>query len=108
MQDYHFPPEKDRFNRYKKVWAGEEVKEEAEVAETEVSGVSLQTVLAGLRHVNLKVHLMSESVRELPNRSKYARKFDVIVLGVGLSGCISAGLNAILKPAADVWVESLK
>ena len=108
MQDFHFPPERDRFLKYDKMWKGEEVKVEEVPEETKIDLAAVQTILPAFRKLNVKIHFLTEPLNNLHTRRKYHNRFDAAFIGIPSAHAIQPNLNSLLKPNALITVETFK
>jgi hypothetical protein len=94
LEDYHFPPEMDRYSKYRKQWAGEEA-EETKVEEEVELEVPPETgsVLPGLD--NVKFIFLNDPLDSILTRAKFQGLFDRVILGYNANGKLSAAINNI-------------
>jgi len=107
LQDYHFPPEKDRMNLYRKYWKGEEIKAEEVPEETDFGSIRASSILAAFAKFNVKVIPLLEPIPALSSKRKFAELFDIAVLGSASSGQFADSLSRMCKPGSTIAVETL-
>ena len=102
LEDYHFPPEKDRMRAIKKYWAGEKVEE---VEETQEEIKNEGEVLNGFLKLKVKIVPVLEDISALAGKRKFSGIFDRVVIG-GASSV--SNLEAITKLGKENCVFTIE
>ena len=101
LQDFHFPPEEDRYAQYRRRKEGQEIAPLAEEVVTRDPGL-----MPGLQR--LKVVLAMGQLTTLVSKQRFRGGFDVGVFGTAATYTLGTAVAPLFKPGAQVYVETLK
>lgn len=103
---YHFPPEKDRMRAIRKIWAGEEVKREAEPAIDEINTDA--PYLPAFDRFRVKIVPVVEEIKIMATKRKFSELFDRVLLGTASSVENLQAAKTMGKSECLLIVETLK
>lgn len=101
MQDFHFPPDEDRYAQYRQRTEGQEVKPPAEEEVTRDPGL-----MPGLQR--LRIVLATGPLPALASKSRFKGLFDAGVFGPAAAFALGPSVSPLFKPTAQVYIETLK